>query len=159
MFNERDFADVLREIREDRKWSQEELAKHLDTSKQVISRYENRQRTPKISVLAKYADALNVSLEYMMGLENKDARLTYTLLRDGRYDELADLLGMPSGSIRPLPVDEEASVIQRVDKARVQHNRYTAQLKLYISSKLPSLDANDVAEIKQFIDSLAKRKK
>lgn len=68
----REFGDVLKEIRESRSLSQEELANILDTSKQVISRYETGQRIPKISVVAEYAKVLKVDPRYLIGLETTD---------------------------------------------------------------------------------------
>lgn len=62
-----DFGKNLRAIRLSRGLSQEELASLLGTSKQVISRYENGQRSPKISVASEYARKLNVSLRVLNG--------------------------------------------------------------------------------------------
>ena len=61
------FGENLKNIRLSRGMSQEEFAKLLGTSKQVISRYETDQRSPKISVAAKIADALGVSLSMLNG--------------------------------------------------------------------------------------------
>lgn len=61
------FGDRLRQIRKQRGLTQEELAKLLDTSKQVISRYENGQRSPKITTVNEYAKMLGLSLDYMLG--------------------------------------------------------------------------------------------
>ena len=44
------FGEKLKKSRNDKQWSQEQLAKKLGTSKQVISRYENGQRSPKLSI-------------------------------------------------------------------------------------------------------------
>ena len=56
------FGCKLKNIRISMGLSQEEFAKKLNTTKQVISRYEKEQRTPKITVAQTYADILNVSL-------------------------------------------------------------------------------------------------
>ena len=56
------FGDKLKQLRVLRGWSQEELAQRLETSKQVISRYENGQRIPRIDVVQRYAALLNVPL-------------------------------------------------------------------------------------------------
>ena len=61
------FSDRLKEIRLNLGYSQQELADLLGTSKQVISRYENGLRSPKISVAAKYAKTLNLDLNYLLG--------------------------------------------------------------------------------------------
>lgn len=60
------FAQKLRQIRMDRNLTQEELGKLLGTSKQVISRYENGQRTPKITIAQEYAQRLQVPLNYLI---------------------------------------------------------------------------------------------
>ena len=56
------FGSKLKTIRLSLGLSQEEFAKKLNTTKQVISHYETEQRTPKITVAQKYAEALNVPL-------------------------------------------------------------------------------------------------
>lgn len=61
------FGDRLKRIREEREMSQEELAALLNTTKQVISRYENNQRTPKITIAQEYAQLLRVPLPYLLG--------------------------------------------------------------------------------------------
>lgn len=66
------FGDKLKKIRTDRKLSQEELGELLGTTKQVISRYETNQRTPKITVVKEYAEKLNVPLEYLINNEISD---------------------------------------------------------------------------------------
>lgn len=60
------FGDKLKKIRTERNMSQEELGELLGTSKQVISRYETNQRTPKITVVEEYARKLNVPLDYLI---------------------------------------------------------------------------------------------
>jgi transcriptional regulator with XRE-family HTH domain len=72
------FGDRLRQIRKEQGLSQEELAKTLGTSKQVLSRYETNQRAPKISIAAAYAQKLNVSLDFMMG-DSKEELSFYEL--------------------------------------------------------------------------------
>lgn len=59
------FGDKLKQIRLERNLTQDELAKLLGTSKQVISRYENRLRSPKIDVVAEYAALLGVPVDYL----------------------------------------------------------------------------------------------
>lgn len=69
-----EFGKRLKQIRESRNMSQDELANLLGTSKQVISRYETAQRTPKITTVYEYAQKLGVSIEQLTG---------YTVDRDG----------------------------------------------------------------------------
>ena len=60
------FGERLREIRKDMGMTQDEFAKKLGTSKQILSRYELDQRTPKIDQVVKYARKLNVSVEHLV---------------------------------------------------------------------------------------------
>ena len=64
-----EFSKRLKQIRESRNMSQDEFANLLGTSKQVISRYETAQRTPKITTVYEYAEKLGVSLEQLTGYE------------------------------------------------------------------------------------------
>lgn len=57
---ERTFGQNLRALRTERGLSQEELAARLGTTKQVVSRYENGQRTPKVTVVEAFARRLGV---------------------------------------------------------------------------------------------------
>ncbi len=60
------FCEKLKLLREERNMNITEFATLLGTSKQVISRYERGENTPKITTVAHYANVLNVSLEYLM---------------------------------------------------------------------------------------------
>lgn len=61
------FGRNLREIRKASGLSQEALAERLHSTKQVVSKYETDQRTPKVTVANEYAVALGVPLDFLMG--------------------------------------------------------------------------------------------
>lgn len=63
---EKTFGEKLKAIRTARNMSQEEFARLLNTSKQVISRYELGQNVPKITVVGPWCRILNVSLDDML---------------------------------------------------------------------------------------------
>ncbi len=67
------FGDCLKELRLQKGMSQDELAKLLGTTKQVISKYETNQRTPKITVANEYAKKLNVNLNYLLGEDESES--------------------------------------------------------------------------------------
>lgn len=60
------FGEKLIKYRNDNGLTQDELAKIVGTTKQVISRYEKGQRTPKIDVVQEYAKKLNLSVLYLV---------------------------------------------------------------------------------------------
>ncbi|MBR5224244.1 MAG: helix-turn-helix domain-containing protein [Clostridia bacterium] len=62
-----EFGDILKSIRRERGLSQDEMASLLGTTKQVISRYETKQRMPKLSIVAGYALKLGLPLSMLTG--------------------------------------------------------------------------------------------
>lgn len=63
------FGKTMKEIREQHGWTLEEMAQKLNTTKQALSKYERGERTPKVTVAAKFADKLGIPLEQLIGLE------------------------------------------------------------------------------------------
>lgn len=60
------FGKKLKEYRIYKNLSQEELANKLNTTKQVISRYEREERSPKLSVALDIANKLNLPVEQLI---------------------------------------------------------------------------------------------
>lgn len=81
------FGDRLRNVRKARGLSQDEMGALIGTSKQVISRYETGQRTPKITVVNQYASKLGISLNELMGDESISEELKVSLRSDSPGDE------------------------------------------------------------------------
>lgn len=61
------FGEKITQLRKATKWSQEELAKKIGTSAPIIGRYERNEIKPSIEVAMKIANALEVTLDYMVG--------------------------------------------------------------------------------------------
>lgn len=61
------FGKRLGEVRKDRKLSQDDLAKKIDVHGAVIGRYERDEVKPSIEMAAAIAEALEVSLDYLVG--------------------------------------------------------------------------------------------
>ena len=60
------FGYILRKIRIERGLTQTKFAEMLGTSKQVVSRYENNQRCPKVTTAAEFAKRLGVPLAHLV---------------------------------------------------------------------------------------------
>ena len=61
----------IRELREDRDWSQANVAKELNCSQQVYSNYELGQRDIPREVLIKLAKLHHTSVDYILGLTDE----------------------------------------------------------------------------------------
>ena len=62
-----DFGNKIALLRKDKKLSRDELGKAVGTSGAIIGRYERNEITPSVEVAAKIAEALEVSLDYLVG--------------------------------------------------------------------------------------------
>lgn len=59
-------GDRIRELRKEHDWSQADLGTRIGTDSQRISRYENGKLTPAIPALIRLAEALNVTVDYLI---------------------------------------------------------------------------------------------
>lgn len=60
----------INELRLTNGWSQVQLAKKLNVTKQTVSNWENDNIQPSIDMLVRLAKAFNVTTDYLLGLEN-----------------------------------------------------------------------------------------
>lgn len=69
---ENKFCKRLNELREEKKFSMEELAKKVETTRMSIWRYENGEADPPSEILVKLADIFSVSTDYLLGRADYD---------------------------------------------------------------------------------------
>lgn len=55
------------QLRKAKKWSQEDLAKAIEASRDMIGKYERNDNLPSIEVAFKLADVFDVSVDYLLG--------------------------------------------------------------------------------------------
>lgn len=65
------FGNVLKELRNEKHLTGEELGKALSVTKVAISNWENGNRTPDTDMLKKIANYFDVSLDYLLGNTNE----------------------------------------------------------------------------------------
>lgn len=63
----RKFAIILKELRNDRKLSQVELAKALNVSQSMIARWESDECEPTATNILAIADYFNVTTDLLLG--------------------------------------------------------------------------------------------
>lgn len=64
------FCERLKELRIEKNVGQVELSRAIKVSKGIISLWENGFREPKLSNLIALAQYFDVSIDYLVGLEN-----------------------------------------------------------------------------------------
>jgi len=60
-------GDKITELRKSKDISRDELGKTIGTSGAVIGRYERQEITPSVEIASKIANALDVSIDYLIG--------------------------------------------------------------------------------------------
>ena len=70
-----DFGLRLRELREKKRLSQQQLADWLGLTRSSISHYENNTPTPPADTLVRLADIYGVSVDYLLGVKNDRKRV------------------------------------------------------------------------------------
>ena len=76
------FGARIKSIREEKGLKREEVAQRIGTSAAIIGRYERNERTPNIDIAQSIAQALEVSLDYLVGdttFTLKDKKMIYRL--------------------------------------------------------------------------------
>jgi len=66
----KEVIDLIKRLRMRKKMTVEELASRVGISKSTLSRYENGQRDFPINDIGAYAEALDTTVEYLLGIEN-----------------------------------------------------------------------------------------
>lgn len=61
------FGDIFKNLRNEKKLSQDKVADDLDISQPLIAKWENHQSTPAPEMLDYIADYFNVSVDYLIG--------------------------------------------------------------------------------------------
>jgi transcriptional regulator with XRE-family HTH domain len=87
-------SERLKEIREKRGLSKKELALKIGVSPSTITRYEKDGRIPKLTILQKISEALNVPINYLLGKE-EDVKIGTSL-------SIEDLSDLPEEAIKSI---------------------------------------------------------
>ncbi|KKO51000.1 helix-turn-helix domain-containing protein [Paenibacillus sp. DMB20] len=61
------YGNRIAELREQRGWTQEELATSVGITRAALSHYEKNRRKPDFETLTRLADRFNVSIDYLIG--------------------------------------------------------------------------------------------
>lgn len=96
-----DFGNKVAQLRKEKDLSRDELGEKIGTSGAIVGRYERGDMKPSIEIAAKIADALDVSLDFLMGLSSD-------LVKDKKMvNRLED--------IKKLPEKEREKIFEYID--------------------------------------------
>ena len=66
-----DFGLILKGLRKEKGWTQEELANKINKESSMISRYEKNQQSPTFDTVRAFSALFNVSMDYLSGMEQQ----------------------------------------------------------------------------------------
>jgi len=95
------FGDRLGYARKQKKMRQADLGKLVGTSGDIIGKYERGENMPSIEVAAKIAEALSVTLDY--------------LVKDGEYEQLDTVSLKRLKEVEKLPSDLKEKIYFFID--------------------------------------------
>ncbi len=70
------FSERVKQLRKDKKQSQNEVGKALGKSRETISKYELGEREPDPNVIALLSKHFNVSSDYMLGITDDSGKMS-----------------------------------------------------------------------------------
>lgn len=139
------FGDKLKYLRLQKDWSQEDMANFLETSKQVISRYENSQTTPKIDVAIKYANKLNISVDAL--IDNTKSELDLFVKKKSTIHCLVPVLGKVAAGI-PMDAVEYIVDYEEISEEMARKGEYFG-LQIKGDSMEPKFSEGDVVIVRK----------
>ena len=66
-----DFGLILKRLRKEKGWTQEELANKINKESSIISRYEKNLQSPTFDTVRAFSALFNVSMDYLSGMERQ----------------------------------------------------------------------------------------
>ena len=87
-----DFKNSLKELRLKRGWTQEDLAKRLNVSKNAVANWEQGVRVPKLDKLEEIARLFNVDVNYLIGEGKEKDSSRFRKSDSDEYSTLIDNL-------------------------------------------------------------------
>lgn len=131
------FPHRLRELRKEKKLTQEELGSKINVTKVSVSGYENGNRNPDTETLQKLADYFNVSTDYLLGRTDNpyDRETTHTIRKE---DLSSDSLSEINKLVKEYGID---------------------QLGFFNIEKWKNLSPEDLDEIKRHFEWVAQKAK
>jgi transcriptional regulator with XRE-family HTH domain len=118
------FGQKIKKLRQEKGWSQEDLAKEIKVMQSLITYYEHDTKMPRPDTLVRIAKSFNVSLDYLLGLED------HTNLGEQKKDERHENLNNPAHQYGSDLVDVLENIVLRTLKKLHAEGKITLDEKI-----------------------------
>ena len=146
------FSERLRKLRRERNLTQTELANSLNVSNGTIAMWETEKRQPDLDMVSKIASFFNVSVDYLMGREQKidnnvaGVQLERQTVKIPVYGTIP--AGVPIEMIEDSYIEDYEDICADLLRGG---NKYFA-LRVKGDSMLPKFESGDILILKQTED-------
>ena len=144
------FRTRLKQLRNEKKINQRELANFLKVAPSTISMYESGQREPNFEVLESLADFFNVDLNYLLGKSDKTTKL---MIEDKQPPQGLQIpvLGTVAAGI-PISAVEDILDYEEIPQSWENQGEFFG-LRIKGDSMQPKMDDGDVVIVRQQSDA------
>lgn len=102
-----DFSKILKELREDKGWTQDECAKRMGITRSRLSMYEQGKREPDFEMQELIADTFNVDIDYLLG------RKTNTTVLQTDYQLFSVMFGKNKADVMEMVKNMDEDQVER----------------------------------------------
>ena len=111
--NKMPFGQRLVQIRKSKGLTQTELGKRIGVSQRIIHHYENKADYPPTQKLIELAQALDMSIDELLGLSDNGGNEIYQDIKPGLAKKLRQASQLPASEIKALATFIDALIIKQ----------------------------------------------
>ena len=137
-----EIGQSIQEARKKAKLTQKELAEKVGIATITVQQYERGVRTPKIETLQKIAQALNIDVGVLYGVEVDKGNPQYLNRLYGKISEVAEKYGRP-----------EEEVVNWINRCLSMSDKY--DMSEAVANRLEFLSGNMAKRVFEQVDSLS----
>lgn len=137
-----EIGQSIQEARKKAKLTQKELAEKVGIATITVQQYERGVRTPKIETLQKIAQALNIDVGVLYGVEVNKGNPQYLNRLYGKISEVAEKYGRP-----------EEEVVNWINRCLSMSDKYDTSEA--VANRLEFLSGNMAKRVFEQVDSLS----
>lgn len=137
-----EIGQSIQEARKKAKLTQKELAEKVGIATITVQQYERGVRTPKIETLQKIAQALNIDVGVLYGVEVDKGNSQYLNRLYGKISEVAEKYGRP-----------EEEVVNWINRCFSMSDKY--DMSEAVANRLEFLSGNMAKRVFEQVDSLS----
>lgn len=144
-------GERIKELRKENKLTMKELGNMLNLAESTISLYETGKREPDSYTIAKIAKTFNVSVDYLLGIEENSlesmSKLADNIIKGTRIAVLGTIrAGIPNSAV------EDVLDYEEITEEMARHGKHFA-LKIKGNSMFPNLLEGDIVIFRECEDA------